>query len=805
MNNKFKMKESLDFAISGAEIEITDKSVQMALDAGASAVMVSLDKAKTEIYALLDGEIDNIRQTGDRSLTFNIYADGKYGTFSTNRFEEDSLRDFLCKAVETVRMLVADPFRGLPDKKDLAMDAVNGDEMGLCWYGYDSVSRDEKLEMAKRVSVFGEFSAPSSDRNWRVVSEEVEYNNTLSDTYLTSSDGCRCRQTETSFEVSSQVTVEDNDGNKYSGLWWDYDVSPEKVLSSECGRKAVEMAVMQIAPVNADKGKYTMVVSRLVSGRLLQPVLNALSSLSVYQKSSFLVDALGKQVFSKDLNVMDMPLEKGKSGAILFETDGRACRNREIITDGVVKENFTSIYMSRKLGIPPTSSCPNRPVLQPFVSEELLGGERGSGHCGVSGAGLDGSGLGADCGCVSGAGLGAASGDGRGVERGAGLDGSGLCGDCGEVSGAGFGAVNGGERGVELGAVNGDGFGAASGGESGVERGGVSGIGLDGSGLGGDCGGVSGAGLGAVNGDGRGVELGAVNGGGFGAVSGGERGAELCVVNGGGSGTELAGGLGAERGEMSGFGLGADCCEVSGDGRGTELGAVSGGERGAVNGGERGVELGVVNGGERGVELCVVNGAGCGTELAGGLGAERGVELCVVSGDGHGAELGEMSGSGLCGDCGEVSGAVFGAVSGGERGIERGVVNGGGRGVELCVVNGGGRGTELVGGLGAERGLKADLFVNEIAQKDILDLCGSGILVTDFNGGNCNSATGDFSYGVSGFLFENGKITSPIDSMLITGNMTDLWSNLLAAGSDPIPGMSRQVPTLAFRDVTFNA
>ena len=648
MNKEFKMKESLDFAISDAEIEIADKSVQMALDAGASAVMVSLDKAKTEIYALLDGEIDNIRQTGDRSLTFNIYADGKYGTFSTNRFEEDSLRDFLCKAVETVRMLVADPFRGLPDKKDLATDAVNGDEMGLCWYGYDSVSRDEKLEMARRVSVFGEFSAPSSDRNWRVVSEEVEYNNTLSDTYLTSSDGCPCRQTETSFEVSSQVTVEDNDGNKYTGLWWDYDVSPEKVLSSECGRKAVEMAVMQIAPVNADKGKYTMVVSRLVSGRLLQPVLNALSSLSVYQKSSFLVDALGKQVFSKGLNVMDMPLEKGKSGAILFETDGRACRNREIITDGVVKENFTSIYMSRKLGIPPTSSCPNRPVLLPFVSEELLGGERGE----VSGAGLDGSGLG---GAVSGA-----------------VNGAG----CGTELAGGLGA----ERGVELG---------------------------------------------AVNGGGRGTELGEMSGSGLGAV------------NGGGRGTELADGLGAELGV------------ASGDGRGVELGAVSGGGRGT--------ELGAVSGGECGVEL------------------------------------GEMSGSGLGGDCGEVSGDERGAVSGGERGVERGVLNGGGRG------------TELAGGLGAERGLKADPFVNEIAQKDIMELCGSGILVSDFNGGNCNSATGDFSYGVSGFLFENGKITSPIDSMLITGNMTDLWSNLLAAGSDPVPGMSRQVPTLAFRDVTFNA
>ena len=755
MNKEFKMKESLDFAISGAEIEIADKSVQMALDAGASAVMVSLDKAKTEIYALLDGEIDNIRQTGDRSLTFNIYADGKYGTFSTNRFEEESLRDFLCKAVETVRMLVADPFRGLPDKKDLATDAVNGDEMGLCWYGYDSVSRDEKLEMARRVSVFGEFSVPSSDRNWRVVSEEVEYNNTLSDTYLTSSDGCRCRQTETSFEVSSQVTVEDNDGNKYSGLWWDYGVSPEKVLTSECGRKAVEMAVMQIAPVNADKGKYTMVVSRLVSGRLLQPVLNALSSLSVYQKSSFLVDALGKQVFSKGLNVVDMPLKKGKSGAILFETDGRACRNREIITDGVVKENFTSIYMSRKLGIPPTSSCPNRPVLLPFVSEELLGwerggvsggelgGERSGGHCGVSGDGRDASGLGGERGGVSGSVLGAASGGGRGVELGAASgDGRGV--ELGEMSGSGLGAVNGDGRGV---------------------------------------------GLSAASGDGRGVQHGEMSGSGLGAVNGGERGTELGAVSGGGRGVELGavcgGERGVERGEMSGAGFGA----VSGGGRGAELAGGLGAERGAVSGGGRGDELVVVSG----AGLSVVNGG------------ERGAELGAVSGDGHGVERGEMSGSGLGGDCGEVSGDVFGAVSGGGRGAELGVVNGGERGVELGAVNGAGCGTELAGGLGAERRLKADSFVNEIAQRDILDLCGSGILVTDFNGGNCNSATGDFSYGVSGFLFENGKITSPIDSMLITGNMTDLWSNLLAAGSDPVPGMSRQVPTLAFRDVTFNA
>lgn len=467
------MENKLEYAITEEETRIADRSVALAVEAGASAVQVTLDKARTEIYALLDGELDNIRQTGDRALTFKVYADGRYGVFSTNRLEESSIRDLLVKAVQNVRMLAPDRFRKLPAKEDTANDAVRGDEMGLVWYGYDTVTADEKLAMAKNVSVFTEFREAAPDRNWKVVSEEVEYNNTLTDTYLTSSDRIACRQIETSFEVCSNVTVEDKEGNKYSGLWWDYSISPEKVLASDCGHKAVMQAASQIGQVNVNGGKYRMVVSRRVSGRLVQPVLNALSGRAIQQKSSFLTETLDKKVFSDGLTILDRPREKGKSGSILFDGEGRACLDRDIIVNGVIKEYFINTYMSGKLGMPATSDGANRPVVQPFVSKEL--------------------------------------------------------------------------------------------------------------------------------------------------------------------------------------------------------------------------------------------------------GAGGNIDLTLLQ------------------------------------------------------------------------------------ETDVLALCGSGILVTDFNGGNCNSATGDFSYGVEGFLFENGEIKSPVSGMLITGNMKELWSNLLVAASDPMDGFSRQVPTLAFDDVTFSA
>lgn len=86
----------------------------------------------------------------------------------------------------------------------------------------------------------------------------------------------------------------------------------------------------------------------------------------------------------------------------------------------------------------------------------------------------------------------------------------------------------------------------------------------------------------------------------------------------------------------------------------------------------------------------------------------------------------------------------------------------------------------------------------------ILRLCGEGILVTEFNGENCNSATGDFSYGIEGLYFKDGKAARPVSGMIVTGNFLDLWSRFLAAGEDARPCASKLIPTLAFGEVDFS-
>ena len=81
---------------------------------------------------------------------------------------------------------------------------------------------------------------------------------------------------------------------------------------------------------------------------------------------------------------------------------------------------------------------------------------------------------------------------------------------------------------------------------------------------------------------------------------------------------------------------------------------------------------------------------------------------------------------------------------------------------------------------------------------------GLSILITDFNGGNCDPVTGNFSYGIEGFLIEDGSIIQPVSGMNITGNILDVWQRLSNVGNDADPWETEVIPTLTFEDVAFS-
>lgn len=272
--------------ITEQEMALADFCVESAMKHGASQVRISLGKSVLDSFSTLNGELDKVTHAADRSVYMYIFADNRYGTFSTNMLEKDEIDKFIRKAVKSVRMLAEDPLRKLPEPSRTATDALTGNELKLYDSDYGLLScQDARLGTALaecRMEAFQE------SPDYSIVSEECEYSDSVDDNYVTDSNGFRGRHTETSFSICSEVTIEDGEGTKYSGYWWESSPYLSGLKRGVCSDIALQRAARQLGTAAGRSGKYPMVVDRSVSSRLVAPIISALGASSIQQKNSFL-------------------------------------------------------------------------------------------------------------------------------------------------------------------------------------------------------------------------------------------------------------------------------------------------------------------------------------------------------------------------------------------------------------------------------------------------------------------------------------------------------------------------------------
>ena len=336
---------------------------------GAEGVRLSLNKNVMDSCSMLNGELDKVSHSADRSIYLYLYVDGRYGTFSTNRLDTEELESFIDKAIVMVKMLGEDRCRRLPDPTRTAKDATGGMELGLYDSYYEGCDSDSRLKKAEEMSII---KTLAQSEGYKVLSEECEYAESLDDTLLMDSQGFEGRHTETSFNCFSELTIQDNDGNRYSGYWWEASPHFNVLRLKECSYTALERAVSQIGPRNRRSGRYRMVVDGTVASRLVSPLINALNASAIQQKMSFLEGSMEKKIFSEGLTIMDNARTLGKSGSRMYDSEGVATQNRAIIEQGVVKQYFVSTYMAEKTGFGPTIEDISRPCLSPFMAGKEL-------------------------------------------------------------------------------------------------------------------------------------------------------------------------------------------------------------------------------------------------------------------------------------------------------------------------------------------------------------------------------------------------------------------------------------------------
>lgn len=351
----------MNYGINDKESALARECMNIALREGADKVRLALSKSVMNLIGILDGEVDKITRCLDRSIDITIFADGRFGVYSTNELKPGRIEDFIRKAVRTTRMLAPDEFRTLPERSRICKGAINGNELEQLDGTLDSLSQEERIKTALGASLHRRKPIKGGPK---LISEEGEYSDEFTESLLLDSEGLCARTSQTIFEYGVEITVQDEDGNRYSSFWWDSSTRFNKVKWKSIGKTAYIKAMQKANPRSRKSFRGKMVVDRCCASKLVKPILSSLSAMSVQQHNSFLEGKTGQKVFSEKLNILNDPFHPGMIDTRLFDSEGVSVREFPIIENGVPMQYFVNTYMSGKMGIPPTAEEAVAPLLK---------------------------------------------------------------------------------------------------------------------------------------------------------------------------------------------------------------------------------------------------------------------------------------------------------------------------------------------------------------------------------------------------------------------------------------------------------
>ena len=147
--------------------------------------------------------------------------------------------------------------------------------------------------------------------------------------------------------------------------------SPEEI-----GRRAGERAAARLNPVRVKAGPMAVLFDPRVATTLLGHFVGAISGSAITRQSSFLLDALGTQVFAKGVTIHDDPSRRRGLRSRAFDGEGLPVAASDLVSDGVLTTWLADSAAARQLGIAPTGHAvrgvsgapgagPSNLVLQP--------------------------------------------------------------------------------------------------------------------------------------------------------------------------------------------------------------------------------------------------------------------------------------------------------------------------------------------------------------------------------------------------------------------------------------------------------
>ena len=337
---------------------ITDKNKQLAqwamefaLKNGCQGSRIVLYNASSNSIDVRDMKIDTLLQESQNSLAIQLYVDGRYGSFSTNRLNKRELESFILNGIDSTRYLAEDRAFALPDSS-LYYKGGN-DSLELFDNKFEKITPDERVALA--MNSCNEIMGKDN----RIISTNASYSDAEVYGYRATSNGFEGEEARTMFSISAGVSVKGDGEARPSAYWYDSSLYFDTLIKEGHGTKALERVLRKLGQQKVASGKYTMVLDNMNSNRLLSPMISALYGSAIQQKNSFLINKLNQKVGSDKFTIIDEPHIKRASGARYFDNEGVATKRMNVFDGGVLNTYYIETYSANKMGVAQTISSPS--------------------------------------------------------------------------------------------------------------------------------------------------------------------------------------------------------------------------------------------------------------------------------------------------------------------------------------------------------------------------------------------------------------------------------------------------------------
>ena len=341
-----KTAENLTALLKSQEQTLRDAvsfAIETAQKAGATAEVGVTKVSGLSVSTRLQ-EIENVEFTNDGALGISVYLGQQKGNASTSDLSEEAIKNTVEAALAIAKYTSPDDCTGLADKELMAFEAP---DLALYHSANVDVEQATKLALEAEKSAL-EYDAKIVNSNGASFNSHTGvrvYGNThgMLQSYLSSRYSLSCSV------IGGELDQLEND--------YEYTVSREfDALSSAdwVGQNCAKKVIARLNPQKLTTREVPVIFLNDVATGLISHLTGAISGGSLYRKSSFLLDHLGKQVLPDWFQISERPHLLKRLASTPFDSEGVRTQDLEIIRDGILQTYLLTSYSGRKMGMQST-------------------------------------------------------------------------------------------------------------------------------------------------------------------------------------------------------------------------------------------------------------------------------------------------------------------------------------------------------------------------------------------------------------------------------------------------------------------